>query len=144
MSRTAYDNAVVTVEWPYEDHIPALRCPITGMVISLGFGPKQNPETDSPQEPADEKCPTLLFRYNNEIGMEYVQPEFARIVEEKKQELVRSGEFKDAEDIDDFEVISDHLDDLGEAPMVMNIPTWGLPGQGIVIGLNLAQALSRE
>jgi len=143
MSKSVFENALTIVEWPYEEHIPAIRCPITGMVVSLGFGPEQDPDTDTPLEPADEKCPTLLFRYHHEIGMEYIRPELAGAIEKKKRELVESGEFEDEEDIYDLDVIFDHPDELGEVPMIIDMPTRGLPGDGIVIGLDLARALPR-
>lgn len=142
MKMSSYENSSVTVQWPHENHIPALRCPITGMVISLGFGPDQDPERDSPLQPADEKCPTLLFRYNYETGMEYVQEALSRTIADKKRELVESGEFEDEDDVGDIEVISEHIEDLGEAPLIIDVPTWGLPGDGIVVGLDLALPIS--
>lgn len=144
MEKSAYENALVTVEWPYENHIPAIRCPITGMVISLGFGPDQDPEADPPLEPSDEKCPTLLFRYNHGVGLEFAQEEFARTIANKKRKLVENGELEDEDDIDDFEVISEHLENLGEAPLIINLPTKGLPGDGVVLGLDLARVISNE
>ncbi|MDZ7790360.1 MAG: hypothetical protein U5L08_07705 [Xanthomonadales bacterium] len=144
MQSTAYRNARVTVEWPYEDHIPAIRCPITGMVVSLGYSPDQEPGTDAPLTPTDEKCPTLMFRFNSHLGMEYMRPELEQAVADKKRELVESGEFDDEEDLDDLEVISEYLDDLGEAPLIIDMPTYGLPGDGIVIGFDLARAVARD
>jgi len=143
MPSPTYENALTTVEWPHEDHIPAVRCPITGMVVSMGFAPEQNPATDSPMDPVDEKCPTLMFRYCYETGMEYIRPELAGAIEDRKGELVESGEFEDEADIDDLAVISDYLEDLGPAPMIIDMPTHGLPGDGIVVGLDLALAVTR-
>lgn len=142
MTTTAYENALTTIAWPFEDHVPAIRCPLTGMVVALGFGPGQNPDGDSPLAPTDEKCPTLLFRYCYETGMEFVRPELAEQIERKKQELVNQGEAGDPEDLDDLEIIADHLEDLGEAPMVIDMPMRYLPGDGIVVGLDLARAIS--
>lgn len=141
MSKTAYENALVTVEWPYVDHNPAIHCPITGMIVSLGFGPDHDPNQDKPLSPVDEKCPTLLFRYNYEAGMEFIRSELASAILEKKRQLVEAGEAEDEEDLDDLEIISEHLEDLGLAPMILDLPTFGLPGDGIVIGLDLARAL---
>lgn len=144
MPSTIYDNALTTVEWPYEDHIPAIRCPITGMVVSLGFGPDQDPDQDKPLSPVEEKCPTLLFRYNYETGMEFIRSELANAILEKKRQLVEAGEAEDEEDLDDLEIISEHLEDLGQGPMIIDMPTFGLPGDGIVIGFDLARALPRD
>lgn len=142
MPSNTYELALTTVEWPAEDHIPAMRCPITGMVLSLGFGPDQNPDEDKPLEPAEDKCPTLMFRYVYETGMEYIHPELAEKIETKRKVLLAGGE--DEEDLDDFEIISEHLEDLGEAPMIIDMPTYALPGDGITIGLDLARALGRD
>lgn len=139
MTSALYDNALTTVEWPHEDHIPAILCPITGMVVSLGFGPDQDPDEDKPLDPAEDKCPTLMFRFVYGVGFEYLHPDLARKIDEKKKELIAGGE--DEEDLDDFEIISEHLEDLGQAPMILDMPTFGLPGDGIVLGLDLARAL---
>jgi len=142
MNSRIYENALTTVEWPHEDHIPAILCPITGMVVSLGFRPEQDPNQDAPLSPVDEKCPTLLFRYNYETGMEFIRSELADVVLKKKRQLVEAGEAEDEEDLDDLTIISEHLEDLGQAPMILDMPTFGLPGDGIVLGLDLARALS--
>lgn len=133
-------KARITVSWPYEDHIPALRCPLTGMVVSEGFGPDQDPETDSPLQPVDAQCPTLLFRYHYELGLEYVEAGLAAQIESKRQELIDAGEDEDL--LDDFEIITDHLESLGRAVMIIDMPTEGLIGDGVTIGLDLARAIS--
>lgn len=142
MPTTAYENALTTVAWPFEDHVPAIRCPLTGLVVALGFGPDQDPDQDTPLTPADGDCPTLLFRYLYETGMEFIRPELAERIERKKTELVDQGEFEDPEDIDDLEVISEHLEDVGESLMVIDVPMRDLPGDGVVIGLDLARAIT--
>ena len=139
MPSKIYELALTTVEWPFEDHIPAIRCPITGMVVSLGFGPDQNPDQHEPLAPADADCPTLMFRYNYETGMEYLHPNMSATIATKREELIDSG--KDEDDLDDFEIISEHLDDLGQAPMIIDMSTAGLLGDGVTIGLDLARAL---
>lgn len=140
MPTKSYEAALTTIEWPCEDHIPAIRCPITGMVVSLGFGPDQDPDQDGPLTPADGDCPTLMFRFHYEIGMEYLHPEMAALIAAKREELIAAGE--DEDDLDDFEIISEHLEDLGQAPMIIDMPTAGLLGDGVTIGLDLARALS--
>ena len=139
MNSRIYENALTTVEWPHEDYIPAILCPITGMVVSLGFGPEQDPNQANPRSPEDEKCPTLLFRYNYETGMEFIRSELADAILEKKRQLVEAGEAEDEEDLDDLEIISEHLEDLGQAPMVIDMPTYALSGDGVTIGLDLAR-----
>lgn len=138
MHSTAYQNALTTVEWPDESRIPALRCPVTGMVVSMGFGPEQDPQDEAPLEPADEKCPTLLFRYSPELGFEYIESSLAEAIERKRSELIANGE--DEELLDDHEILTEHLDDFGAAPLIIDMPTRGLPGDGIVVGLDLARA----
>lgn len=138
MPSTHYQNALVTVPWPHDDHIPALRCPVTGMVVSEGFGPDQDPDRDSPLQPADEQCPTLLFRYHYELGLEYVEAGLAEKIAEKRGELIAAGEDEDL--LDDFEIITDHLQDLGEALLVIDMPTKYLTGDGVTVGVDLAIA----
>lgn len=140
MTTDVYRNALATITWPYEDRIPAIHCPVTGMPVSLGFGPEQDPAKDSPKNPADQDCPTLIFRYNYELGIEYIRPELAEAVATKKRQLVESGEADDESDLDDLEIISEHLDSLGNVPLIIDMPTYGLPGDGIVIGFDLARA----
>ncbi|TVQ32587.1 MAG: hypothetical protein EA370_12290 [Wenzhouxiangella sp.] len=139
MSGKNHQDALVTVPWPREDHILALRCPVTGMVVSEGFGPDQDPDRDTPLQPVDKQCPTLLFRYNYEAGMEYVEAGLAEKIADKRQELAEAGEDEDL--LDDFEIITEHLDKLGEAPLIIDMPTEGLTGDGITIGLDLARAI---
>ena len=141
MPSNTYESARSTIDWPFEDHIPAIRCPITGMVISLGFAADQDPDEDAPLEPADGDCPTLLFRINYETGAEYLHPEFARKIAERKQALEALN--GDECDLDELEIISEHMDDLGIAPLVIDMPTQGLMGDGVVIGLDLARAFPR-
>jgi hypothetical protein len=111
------------------------------MVVALGYGPDQDPDSDAPLAPADADCPTLLFRYSAEVGMEFIRPELADRVAEKKLHLVEQGEADDPDEIDDLEVISEHLKDLGEALMIIDLPMRHLPGDRIVIGLDLAKAI---
>ena len=139
MSSEIYTNALTTIEWPFEDHIPAIRCPITGMIVSEGFGPEQDPDQDAPLQPVDEKCPTLMFRYSPELGMEYIHPELQARMDSKREDLEKTE--ADVDLIDDSEIITDHLENLGEAPMIIDMPTAGLIGDGIVIGLDLARAI---
>jgi len=138
MYSTTYKNALSIVEWPDESRIPALRCPVTGMVVSTGFGPGQDPDRDAPLEPVDEECPSLLFRYSPELGFDYIEPGLAEAIERRRSELIARGE--DEELLDDHEVVTEHLDDLGEAPLIIDMTTRGLPGDGIVVGLDLARA----
>jgi len=77
MPSNTCELALTTVEWPHEDHIPAIRCPITGMVVFLGFGSDHNPDEDSPLEPADGECPTLMFRFVHGVGFEDLRPDLA-------------------------------------------------------------------
>ena len=137
-----YTNALTTVEWPDESHIPALRCPITGMVVSDGFGPDQDPDRDTPLKSVDEKCPTLMFRYMPELGMDYIHPDIQARIDKKRAELENTQ--ADIDQIDDFEIITDHLEDLGEAPMIIDMPIAGMIGDEIVIGLDLARAIARD
>ncbi len=139
MPSKTYELALTILEWPFEDHIPAIRCPITGMVVSLGFGPDQNPDQDEPLAPADADCPTLMFRYHYETGMEYLRPDLAATIAARREELIAAGEHED--DLHDFEIISEHLDNLGQAPMIIDMPTAGMPGDGVTVGLDLARAL---
>lgn len=112
------------------------------MVVSLGFGPDQEPDEDIPLQPADEECPTLMFRFNYEVGFEYIHPELTERIEAKKKELIASG--AEEQDLDDFEILTEHLDDLGQAPMIIDMPTHALPGDGITIGFDLGRALPRD
>ena len=137
-----YAKALTTVEWPDESHILALRCPITGMVVSDGFGPDQDPDRDTALQAVDEKCPTLMFRYMPELGIDYIHPDFQTRIDSKRAELEKTD--ADIELIDDFEIITDHLEDLGEAPMIIHMPIAGMIGDEIVIGLDLARALPQD
>ena len=80
MPSKTYQLALTTVEWPFEDPIPAIRCPISGIVVSLGFGSDQDPDQDELLAPADGDFPTLMFRYHYETGMEYMHPENTKTI----------------------------------------------------------------
>ena len=142
MPSKTYESARSTIEWPFEDHIPALRCPITGQVIALGFAADQDPDEDEPLAPADGDCPTLMFRYHYEIGMEYIHPELEAMITAKREELIAAGKHED--DLDDFEIISERLEGLGTAPMIIDMPTAGLTGDGVTVGLDLRRAFPRR
>ena len=142
MPSEIYAKALTTVEWPDESYIPALHCPITGMVVSDGFGPDQDPDRDPPLQAVDQKCPTLMFRYMPELGMDYIHPDVQARIDSKRAELENTQ--TDIDLLDDFEIITDHLEDLGEAPMIIHMPIAGMIGDEIVIGLDLAGAIARD
>jgi hypothetical protein len=135
---TAFEKALVTIEWEHGAPPPALRCPITGKVVLIGYDPVSGAYVDGVEEPDFTSIPTVLFHYISEVGhFDFIRDDLAEAIEKKRAEL---GE--DGEDMDDFEILSEHLESIGKVPLIFNLITYGMacgPVSGSVyVGLDLA------
>lgn len=135
---TAFEKALVTIEWEHGAPPPALRCPITGKVVLIGYDPVSGAYVDGVEEPDFASIPTVLFHYISEVGhFDFIRDDLAEAIEKKRAEL---GE--DGEDMDDFEILSEHLESIGKVPLIFNLITYGMacgPVSGSVyVGLDLA------
>ena len=135
---TAFDKALVTLDWEHGAPPPALRCPITGKVVLIGYDPVSGEFVDGVVEPDFASIPTVLFHYISEVGdFDYIRDDLAEAIEKKRAALGDEGE-----DMDDFEILSEHLEAIGRVPVIFNLITHGMacgPVSGSVyVGLDLA------
>lgn len=135
---TAFEKALVTIEWEHGAPPPALRCPITGEVVLIGYDPATGAYVDGVEEPDFASIPTVLFSYIPEVGdFDFIRDDLAKAIEQKRADLGDDGE-----DLDDFEILSEHLETIGKVPLVFNLITYGMacgPVSGSVyVGLDLA------
>ena len=144
---TAFYSALTTIDWPFNAKPPVIRCPITGMVVGAGYDPSSGANADEYSEPDHEKVPTLMFSYIPEVGeFDFIRPELMEAIESKHAELVKAD--PENEDLDDFDILTDHLGNLGECPLVFEVVTTGMAcgpvTSSVYIGLDLARANTHD
>lgn len=56
----------------------------------------------------------MLFHYNPEVGeFSYIKPDLQKTIEGKRREIS-----EEAEDLEDFEILAEHVESLGKIPLV--------------------------
>ncbi len=120
-----FERAVVNIDWPFGQVPPALHCPITGVVVLSGYGGSRGPNADYDLEEEWDDVPTLRFIYIDGIGeFDYIHPSLEAVIEQKRNELEAAG--RDAEFNDDFDILADHVEELGEVPLIYELTTRGM------------------
>lgn len=146
-SGPAFERAIVDIDWDSSAPPPALRCPITGKVIMYGYDPVTTEVgVDDYQEPDWANIPTVLFHYIGEVGeFDYIRPELQAAIDEKRQAMLAAAAADDVdwiEGLSDFEILSEHLECLGEVPLVFRLTTHGIAcgpiHASVHVGLDLA------
>lgn len=147
-NKSAFEAALVDIDWDTEvAPPPALRCPITGKVIMYGYDPvTAEVGVDDYQEPDWANIPTVLFHYISEVGeFDFIRPALQARIDAKRQEMLEIAPAEDQEMIEgmgDFEILSEHLDSLGEVPLVFRLTTHGIAcgpiHSSVCVGLDLA------
>jgi hypothetical protein len=142
---SAFTRALLSINWDSAAPAPILRCPITGKVIAVGYDPTSGEMAADYEEPNWEEVPTLLFHYIPEVGeFSYITPGLQAKIDEKRADLEQKLGEDEAEDLSDFEILEEHLESLGEVPVVFGLTTHGFacgPVTGSVyVGLDLAAA----
>ena len=121
---STFYQALVTIDWPFNATPPIIRCPITGMVVGAGYDPASGANADEFTEPDHEKVPTMMFSYIPEVGeFDFIRPELLEVIEAKRAELVTAD--SENEELAEFEILTDHVDDLGKCPMIFEVATSG-------------------
>jgi len=139
---TPFYRALTTIDWPFNAKPPVIRCPITGMVVVAGNDPSSGANTDEYSELDHEKVPTLMFSYIPEVEQfDFIRPELMEAIESKRAELVAAD--PENEDLYDFDILTDHLGNLGECPVVFELVTTGMAcgpvSSSVFVGLDLAR-----
>jgi len=141
MSETSeFKRALVSIEWRSDAPMPALRCPITGKIIVPGYDLAMGTPPEDPVEAEWGDVSTVLFYLNPEVGeFEYITPALETMIDRKRSELEQSiGE--EAEELSDFEILEEHVESLGDVPLVFRLTTYdvGPIGETVYVGLDLA------
>ncbi|MCE5972610.1 hypothetical protein LZA78_03855 [Sinirhodobacter sp. WL0062] len=140
----AFARALHEIDWEFEEPAPALRCPITGKVVLVGIDPVDGSFVDDIDEPEWEEIPTALFSFVSEVGeFNFLHKDLEHKIIEKRREL---GE--EAEDMDDFEILSEHLETIGNAPLIYSLTVSGFACGPIsstcIVGLDLAPDVEKQ
>src|SRR5262245_5189650 len=128
---SAFTKALVPIRWD-NDPMPVLRCPITGKVIVAGYDPAIGEVDEGILHPEWKDVPTVLFHCIPEVGQfDYITPELQAKIDQKREELS-----EEAEDLDDFDILEEHVESLGKVPLVFLLidPV----GTQLYVGLDLA------
>lgn len=143
-----FQQALVTIDWPFDAPPPIIRCPITGRAIAPGQDADEDYDDDEFTD-ADpyEDTPTLLFLYVEDAGeFEYLRAEVQEAIDAKRKQLTEEDPEND--NLSDFEILSEHLDELGDCPLVFNLVTSGMAcgpvSFGVYIGLDLYRAFAQR
>ncbi len=145
-NNNSFSEALIQIDWDFDVPPPTLRCPVTGQIIAAGYDPETGEFFDGFAEPNWEAIPTMLFHYIPEVGdFSYIKPELQEKIDEKRRAL---GD--DAEDLGDFEVLEEHVESIGRAPLVFCLTTHGMGCGGgplsssIYVGLDLAAGCTNQ
>ena len=152
-TETPFQRALVDIDWDTGAPPPAIKCPITGEVVVYGFDPVTAEVGEEDYvEPDWESIPTVLFHYIPEVGeFDYIRPSLQAAIDEKRQALLSAAnadEVESIEDLSDFEILTDYLDDLGEVPLVIRLTTHGIAcgpvSSSVCVGLDLAALANKN
>ena len=137
-------KAVFKIDWEEADPC-LLRCPITGAVVTARYDFWSEEFTD--EEPNWSGVPTVLFHYIPEIGeFDYIRPELQAKIDQKRHEIANDSD--DDEELDNFEILQEHVTSIGKVPLIFQIETQELACMGVgepltstvYVGLDLAAA----
>lgn len=144
-TKTSFYEALVTIDWPFNATPPVIRCPITGAIVGGGYDPTTGGNGDEYTEPNHENIPTLIFSYLPEVGeFDFIRPELMEAIESKRAELVAAD--PENEDLYDFDILTDHVENLGECPLIFEVVTSGMAcgpvSSSVYIGLDLYRSFA--
>jgi hypothetical protein len=79
----------------------------------------------------------MLFHYYPEAGeFSYIKPDLQKKIDEKRRAL---GD--NAEDLEDFEILAEHVESLGKVPLIFALTTHGMAmgpvSSTVYVGLDL-------
>ena len=142
---TAFKQAVVNIEWPFNAPPPVLRCPITGQVVLQGYDPVTGEDTGF-DVPDWEAVPTVTFCYLPEVEeFQYITPALESKIAATREALLERAtpdEKLDIELLSDFEILESHVEAIGEVPLVFCLTTSGMAcgpvSSSVYVGLDLA------
>ena len=148
---SAFERAVVHIEWPSGAEPPVLRCPITGQVVLKGYDPVTGEDAGF-EEPDWAAVPTARFCYIPEVGeFSFIAPQLQAAIEAARAALLKKAtgrKREEVEDLSDFEILQEHVADLGEVPLVFCLTTRGMAcgpvSSSVYVGLDLAAVLPQE
>jgi hypothetical protein len=104
-----FSGVLVGFDWDFEEAVPPLRCPVTGQVVAVGYDPETGEFAEGCEQPVWEKIPTVLFHYIPEVGeFDYIKPKLQNEIDR-----LRTAMGEEAEDLDDFELLQDHVGSIG-------------------------------
>jgi hypothetical protein len=143
-AQTSFNKALVAIDWIFDAPPPILRCPITGKVIAAGYDPSNGETAEDYVEPNWETIPTVLFHYTPEVGeFDFIRPGLQSKIDSERERL---GD--QADDLEDFEILEAHVEEIGNVPLIFQIITSGMAcgpvSLSIYVGLDLAAAYSPE
>lgn len=122
--RKGFEERIINIDWPFNAPPPALRCLVTGEVISAGFEDLASVEQgEHIDEPDYESIPTVLFAFLGNIS------EFLYLRDDIKEMIAQSREASnagDVQDIDDFEVLKREFYRLDDSVVVIELNTGGM------------------
>ena len=141
--QTAFEKALICIDWTSDAPLPILRCPTTGAVIASGYDPSNGETAEDYVEPNWEAIPTVLFHYIPELGeFDFIRPELQNKIDEMREELGVQ-----ADDIDDFEILEAYVEEIGSVPLIFQLVTSGMASgpisSSVYVGLDLAAVYQR-
>jgi hypothetical protein len=142
-----FESALVNIDWPFGAEPPVLKCPITGQVVLQGYDPVTG-DMAMYEEPKWSEVPTVTFCYLPEVGeFQYIAASLQTAIDETRRALIAAAGPSDVEEIEelsDFEILREHVESLGEVPLIFCLTTSGMAcgpvSASVYVGLDLSAA----
>lgn len=144
---SVFDSALVNIDWPFGAPPPVLKCPITGQVVLQGYDPVTG-EMAMYEEPKWSEVPTVKFCYLPEVGeFQYIAESLQAAIDAKRRALIAVAgptDVEEIEDLSDFEILREHVEGLGDVPLIFCLTTSGMAcgpvSESVYVGLDLSAA----
>lgn len=135
--KSPFQKHLITIDWFLDSAPPVFRCPVSGAVIHPGHDPRISDDPQDYVEPQYEEASTLLFAFPTVVGeFDFIQPELQQAIDEKRSALIKSDSGN--ENLSDFDILVEHLEKLGDIPVIYEIRLGAGPVQDTVyLGLDL-------
>ncbi len=136
--RSSFENSLIHVIFDGETS-PDLYCPVTRKLIVPGTVNFEPTSSGDKINYADIETVMFVFLADEPV---YVSENVEAAIDERRAALEKAGDIEDADDLSEFDVVSEHLP-LGPAAMIFKVVWDGSDDTAVIVGLDLAATVTR-